>query len=171
MAECSPMFPQSSPGKGEQESLFSTLKSQRKSIVPPCSPISGTKEVICNNTGMDIRGVSRIYNNRDFGGNMGEHFKTDLRLKSERFRRAIRLVFSYLGIENTVRNFQKWDNQIAWEEFAHNIQNPTKTARVNVLWHGEKSGAVITVKLPGRTRAEAIKKIDTKRYKFVEWTW
>ncbi len=95
----------------------------------------------------------------------------DLRLKSESFRRAVRLVFSYLGIENTVRNFQKWDNQIAWEEFAHNIQNPTKTARVNVLWHGEKSGTTITIKLPGRTRTEAIKKIDTKRYKFVEWAW
>ena len=96
---------------------------------------------------------------------------TDPRLRQEPFRRAVRLVFKHLGVENSVRNFQKFDNQIAWQEFARNIQNPTRTARVDVLWHGEKSGTIITVKLLGSSRAEAIKTINNKVYKFIEWAW
>lgn len=96
---------------------------------------------------------------------------TDFRLRSDSFRRAVRTVFEYMGIENTVRNFHEFDNKLAWVEFAHNIQNPAKTARVNVLWYGLPSSAIITVNLPGRTQAEAIKSLDTKLYKFVEWCW
>ncbi len=100
-----------------------------------------------------------------------ENPEEDYRLRSERFRQSVRTVFKYMGIENTVRNFHEFDKQIAWEEFAGNIQNPTKWARVDVLWHGQKSGTIITIKLPGRTEAEAIKSLDTKLYGFVEWSW
>ncbi len=167
--ESSPIVPLSSPGKGEQETHFAMRKRLKNTTVPPCSPISPTKLYLKDETACISHSSAYIEESREKGGT-GEQVR-DKRLQKESFRRCVRLVFSYLGIENTLRNFQKWDKNLAWDEFAHNIQNPTKTARVNVLWHGEKSGAIITVKLPGRTRAECLGKLDTKRYLFKSWAF
>ncbi len=167
--ESSPIVPESSPGKGEQETHFAMRKRLKNAVVPPCSPISPTKLYRKSETTCNTHNSAKIEENREKGGT-GEQVR-DKRLQKEPFRRAVRLVFKHMGIENSVRNFQKFDNQLAWQEFARNIQNPTRTARVDVLWHGEESGTIITVKLLGRSRAEAIKKIDTKLYKFVEWSW
>lgn len=95
----------------------------------------------------------------------------DTRLKSESFRTDVRLVMDYLGIENTGRNFKEWDKTLEWTTFANNIRNPHKTAWVEPLWYGHPIGATITIDLPGRTQAEALKKLDKSKYLFREWSW
>lgn len=99
----------------------------------------------------------------------------DLRLKSEKFRQSVRIVLAYLGLENTKGNFKKYDKKhgsktpIGWEEFAYNITHPHKMAVVRVMYRGKPSDGTIGLKLPGRTKAEAIKNLDTEQYKFERW--
>lgn len=100
-----------------------------------------------------------------------ENERTDPRLRSESFRQDVRLVFDFLDIENTGRNFKEWDKIIDWTTLAHNINFPMQTARVEVLRHGLKTGGIITVKLPGRTRDEAIANLDESKHEFNEWSW
>lgn len=94
---------------------------------------------------------------------------TDFRLRSEEFRQSIRTVFDHLGIENTMRNFKKYDKMLEWTTFAHNILHPVKMARVYPIWNGQPIDQHITVELPGRTRNEAIKRLDKSKYVFREW--
>lgn len=94
---------------------------------------------------------------------------TDFRLRSESFRVSVRIVFDYLGIENTMKNFKKFDKMLEWTTFAHNILNPVKRARVEPLWNGQGIGRNITVELPGRTHNEAMKNLDKKHYIFSSW--
>ena len=96
---------------------------------------------------------------------------TDPRLRSEKFRQTVRMVFDYLDIENTGRNFKKFDKIIDWMAFNQNILYPTQTARAEIIREGLPTKGMITTKLPGRTRSEAIKNLDEKRYRFIEWRW
>ena len=47
---------------------------------------------------------------------------SDPRLKSEQFRRDVRLVFADLEIENNGKNFRKYDSIIDWVEYAANLK-------------------------------------------------
>ncbi len=95
----------------------------------------------------------------------------DIRLKSESFRADVRLVMDYLGIENNGENFKIWDKMLEWTTFANNIRNPSQTARVEPLWAGHPIGHIITVELPGRSQAQALKNLDKSKYLFREWSW
>jgi len=57
---------------------------------------------------------------------------SDPRLKSEQFRRDVRLVFADLDIENTGANFRKYDSIIDWVEYAENL----RATGYNVIWNG-----------------------------------
>ena len=57
---------------------------------------------------------------------------TDPRLKSVKFREAVRLVMADLEIENNGKNFWKYDSIIDWVEYAANL----KATGYNVIWHG-----------------------------------
>jgi len=92
---------------------------------------------------------------------------TDPRLRSEKFRQDVRLVLDYLGLENNMGNFKKYD--IDWETFADGIRNPKQTAVVEILFIGTSTGKTRCVDLPGATKTEAIKKLDTSRYIFRKW--
>ncbi|KKK54061.1 hypothetical protein LCGC14_3088510, partial [marine sediment metagenome] len=61
MTKCSRIVPRCSPHKGEQESLFSAMKTQRNTHVPPCSPIFTTKDLIKQTQGNGHVCVTRIY--------------------------------------------------------------------------------------------------------------
>ena len=99
----------------------------------------------------------------------------DPRLNSEIFREDIRLVLDYLGLKNTIGNFKKYDQKhssetpIEWSTFAENIRNPKQPAVVEILCHGKPTGKTTCIDLPGSTKTEAIKKLDTKQYKFERW--
>ena len=102
---------------------------------------------------------------------------TDPRLRSQKFRDNVNLVMDYMEIifgieiERTIGNFKKYDKIINWRLFAQNILRPTQAARVYSLWRGVPIGQSITIVLPGRTREEAIKNLDTDMYVFREWNW
>ena len=96
---------------------------------------------------------------------------TDPRLRSEKFRQDVRLVLDYLGVENTVGNFRKYDSEfhIDWEVFADGIRHPKHTAVVEILVRGTDTGKTRCIDLPGDSKDEAIKKLDKSRYVFRKW--
>jgi hypothetical protein len=96
----------------------------------------------------------------------------DSRLKDPLFAASVRTVLEYLGIENTRGNFRRYDSKYGgvirdWLAFAERISSPRMTAEVAVK--GGRNTLSFCVDLPGRSRAEAIKKLDTDCYEFRRW--
>jgi len=60
----------------------------------------------------------------------------DKRMDNPVFKKAVKDVLVYMGLRPTHTNFRLWDRQhgsttpIAWIEFARNIRNPSRPARV-----------------------------------------
>ena len=165
------LYPRSSSvsiSKGNTETAFSKALRSR---VPLCSPTITNKLVTYVNIREEYINDSAIYNIREKRGNKGNKGNTDPRLNSEKFCQDVRLVLEYLSVENTVGNFKKYgsDFLINWEEFAHNIRHPKQTAIVEILFRGDPTGKTICVDLPGSSKTEAIKKLNTKQYIFLEW--
>lgn len=96
----------------------------------------------------------------------------DPRFNDPKFKEAVRLVLLYLGLESTLGNFRKYDSKYGgiirdWLAFAERIFSPRMTAEVHVK--GSRDTLNFCVTLPGRSREEAIKKLDTECYEFVRW--
>ncbi len=100
---------------------------------------------------------------------------TDPRLRSEKFKRSVRVVLDYLGLNNNMGNFKKYDEKygsptpINWEKFAYNIEHKGFEAMVEILQNGNPTYRTGLKKLYGETKEEALKTLDTKNYKFERW--
>ena len=100
---------------------------------------------------------------------------TDYRLNSEKFRQDVRVVLDFLCLDNNMRNFKKLDKKhgsdtpVDWEIFARNIRQPKHEAIVDILCRKETTGKMVCLTLPGVTKSEAMKNLETEQYKFVRW--
>ncbi len=90
----------------------------------------------------------------------------DRRLKSERFRQAIRDVLEDIGVENKMSNFRLYDRWINWFEYARLLKHPIRTAVVKIRGF---PNVKLGIDFPGGTKTEAVKKLDKRKYDFVEW--
>jgi hypothetical protein len=91
---------------------------------------------------------------------------------TQNLRMLVRLVLLYLGLESTLGNFRRYDSKYGgvirdWPAFADRISSPRMTAEVAVK--GGRGEMLFCVDLPGRTRQEAIGKLDTNCYEFRRW--
>jgi len=117
--------------------------------------------------------VSEIENSQSSSSPEKEKNVTgDPRFNDPKFKEAVRLVLLYLGLESTQGNFRKHDSRHGgsiknWLAFAERISSPRMTAEVAVK--GGRGEMLFCVDLPGRSREEAIKKLDTECYRFVRW--
>ena len=57
----------------------------------------------------------------------------DPRFESERFRQSVRRVLEDIGEKPTFENFKKYDKFIEWEQYAENLDSPTKIALCHIL--------------------------------------
>jgi hypothetical protein len=117
--------------------------------------------------------VSEIENSQSSSSPEKEKNVTgDPRFNDPKFKEAVRLVLLYLGLESTLGNFRRYDSKYGgiisdWPAFAERISSPRMTAEVAVK--GGRGEMLFCVDLPGRTRQEAIKKLDTERFVFKRW--
>ena len=82
---------------------------------------------------------------------------------SPRRRDQIRIVLEYLGIPATMGNYRRYESTINWEQFAFNIQNPSRMALVDIVdQEGRRCGQTV-IDIP-----EKIKKIPAG-YKFIKY--
>jgi hypothetical protein len=175
--------------KGEQKGLDSGMEGQKKENVPDCSPLSSYKDY----KKVDISGgndsisktnstesqeivyktIRKNPGTQEQGGtNFSPPKPVDSRFKDPLFRASVRTVLEHLSLESNMGNFRKYDSKYGgvirdWLAFAERISSPRFTAEVAV--NGGRGAINFCVTLPGRTRREAIEKLDTNCYRFVRW--
>lgn len=111
---------------------------------------------------------------------------SDPRFTSQKFRVAVRLVLEFLSEEPNFGSFKKYDSAygsqfpIDWVVFAKSLENPVQYAVCFVRCNNPRIATIgsrvqtpngfltETVALPGVTRDEAIKELNTKIYEFKE---
>ena len=91
------------------------------------------------------------------------------RLKRPEFQIAVSMVLADLGAEFTRENFQKYDGIIDWIKYAENLTNPKHFALVEILSRGYPTGKKVLKELQGQTKAEALQKLNTRFYQFIDW--
>ena len=119
-----------------------------------------------------------IGNNRE---SMVSTVSKDDRFNSKSFRNSVRIVFEELGLQPTFKNFEKYDSIIDWHALSRSLQYPVFRAKCYVLCNNTRmqpKGTMIEtpdghlttlIDLPAPSRDEAIKKLNTKTHKFIEW--
>jgi hypothetical protein len=99
----------------------------------------------------------------------------DPRFESERFRRSVRRVLQDIGQEPTFGNFKRYDKFIDWEQYAKNLEHPTKVALCHVLdGQGRKvclNGVPVQVaqEIPACSESEAARLLKKQSKVFVRW--
>ena len=103
------------------------------------------------------------------------HRFPDRRFESERFRQSVRRVLQDIGEKPTFENFKKYDKFIDWEQYAENLDSPTKTALCHILdGQGLKvciNGVPVQVaqEIPACSESEAAKILEKQSKVFVRW--
>jgi len=175
--------------KGKQKGLDSGMEGQKKENVPDCSPLSSYKDYKkvdiswgndsiskTNSTKSQEIVYKTIRKNEGTQEQEGTNFQppkpVDSRFKDPLFRASVRTVLEHLGLKSNMGNFRKYDSKHGgiihdWLAFAERISSPRMTAEVAVK--GARGEMLFCVDLPGRSRQEAIKKLDTERFVFKRW--
>ena len=100
---------------------------------------------------------------------------SDRRFESELFRRSVRRVLQDIGEEPTFGNFKKYDKVIDWEQYAKNLDSPTKIALCHILdGQGLKvciDGIPVQVaqEIPACSEPEATRILKKQSKVFVSW--
>ena len=92
----------------------------------------------------------------------------DPRFKSKQFCHDARRVLTHYGYDYSRKAFAEFDALFPispdYHQMAMHLDNPSYEARVRC-----KAGNTTIVALPGATKSEAIKHLDTKLYSFLDW--
>jgi hypothetical protein len=175
--------------KGEQKGSDTGGEAAKPLVVPPCSPLSSYKEYKKNGIREGNNTISKTNSTEEYkniyktirknggtreqgGTNFSPPNPPDSRLSDPLFAASVRTVLEYLGLESTQGNFRKYDSRHGgsiknWPAFADRISFPRMTAEVAVK--GGRGAMLFCVDLPGRSREEAIGKLDTNCYGFRRW--
>lgn len=169
--------------QGNSLDAFKRLKTGKSSVIPTCSPISSTKEIIDSNVNIgNIANNTCVYmnNNRGGTGNRGTNPQPsqqipDPRFRSQSFREAVQVCLLSLGLPLTFGNFKRFDKAhksetpIDWLAYAHNLLEPVfgmvKCFILNA--RGEKiADRYILCEVRAHTEQEAIKIVHSRGYAF-----
>ncbi|GEM_PF-3717858 len=114
-----------------------------------------------------------------------DKISTDPRFSDDNFCLDVLTVMDHLGIEQTCANFQKYDQIFNWQAMAEDIANPLRVAKCYLLWgkfhknrwasendrriYNKNKPVIVYKELRGKTPEQALEKLDTRAYEFIEW--